>query len=172
MRKGYLAATALIFLLPLCTLAQTTLKATIGWGNSFRIGRWTPIYVTLADYQTRSVILKIHALYGFGAGMEIHQTVVAERQPKVFCLLFPINADAAKISVIATDEESGKTLASEVPQNPANFTAAGHTPLHNLGAGETLIGIGGDVSDGLRIGEILTQAGLPNGVLTTAQLPA
>lgn len=170
MRTAILIAT--LWILPLTTSAQTTLKATFGWGNSVRRGCWTPIFVTLADQQTRSIILHIHGLYGVDTALEIHQRVVAEPQPKNFCVLYPVNSDPSKIAVTATDEQTGQTLAGDIPQNPSDFSPAGHVPIVNLAPEDTLVGISGDITEALKIHEQLSDANLHNGVLTTLELPA
>jgi hypothetical protein len=152
-------------------VGQTTLKPVYGWGNAVRLGRWTCLFVTVADRQTRSCYLEIHGTYGTGAAVLVRQRIVAAPQPTVYALCFPLNADPSHYAVDLVDESTGKTLASRLLQDPSVFTAAGQTPLVQLAAGDTLIGISGNIDDAIALKTQLAQANLPAGVIDQARVP-
>jgi hypothetical protein len=153
------------------TVGQTTLKPVYGWGNAVRLGRWTCLFVTVADQQTRACFLEVHGTYGTGSAVLVRQRVVAAPQPTVYALYFPLNADPSHIAVSLIEESTGKTLASRLMQDPNSFTAAGQTPLIQLAAGDTLIGITGNIDDALALKTQLAQANLIAGVIEPARLP-
>jgi hypothetical protein len=152
-------------------VGPTTLKPVYGWGKAVRLGRWTCLFVTVADRQTRSCILQIHGTYGTGAAVLVRQTVVAEPRPRVYALFFPLNADPSHIAVELIDESTGKILAGRLMQDPNSFTAAGQTPLIQLAADDTLIGITGNLDDALLLQTQLAQANLTAGVIDPSRLP-
>lgn len=146
-------------------------KAVYGWGDAVRLGRWTCLFVTVADAQTRSAEIQVQGTYGTGTVLLIGQTVVVEPRPRVYALLFPLNADPSHIAVLVKDSETGKMIASQVLENPAGFTPAGHVPVKLLGASDTLIGIGGDVGDALLLQAQFSRANLVSGILNSSKLP-
>ncbi|MGD0463832.1 MAG: hypothetical protein ABSB74_15200 [Tepidisphaeraceae bacterium] len=152
---------------------QTMLKATAGWGDAMRLGRWTPVFVAVADPQTRDVDLQIHGTYGEKSlAVCVHQTAVAQPRPTTYALLFPLNAQPSRIEVIVADEKTGQTLATQAMQNPASFSPAGHVPMRLLGPREFLVGISGDIGDAMQLQAQLDRAGLVGGILDPIKLPA
>ncbi|MGD1276917.1 MAG: hypothetical protein ABR964_06815 [Tepidisphaeraceae bacterium] len=154
------------------TEAQATLKAVYGWGHAARLGRWDCLFVTVADQQTRAAILQVHGAYGVGAAMLVQQRIALQPQSVVYALLFPLNAEASHIVVSVQDEQTGRTLASQVLQEPANFFPAGQTPVEFVATNDPLIGIAGDITDASMIQAQLAAARLASGILNTVKLPA
>ena len=71
---------SLLFIPP--AFSQEIRNVTVGWGNSLRLGRWTPVFVTVEDAQPREIDLQIHGSYGEkSAALWLHQTAVAEPRP-------------------------------------------------------------------------------------------
>lgn len=146
---------------------------TVGWGNDLRLGRWTPVFVTVEDPQAREVDLQIHGSYGEKSeALWLHQTAVAEPRPDTYALLFPINAQLSRVEVIVSDLQTGRTLGTQALQNNASFSPAGRVPMRVLAPEDLLIGISGDIDDCLRLQGQLDRAGILAGVLDPMRLPA
>ena len=153
--------------------AQEIRNVTFGWGDAVRIGRWTPVFVTVEDAQVRDVDLQVHGTYGEkGEAMWVHQTAVAQPLPVTYALLFPVNAQLAKIVVVVSDLKTGRTLGTQALQVNSAFSPAGKTPMHLLAANDTLIGISGNVDDALRVAAQLGKGEIRAGVLDPMKLPA
>ncbi|HEX4055821.1 MAG TPA: hypothetical protein VHX86_16275 [Tepidisphaeraceae bacterium] len=152
---------------------QTMLKVNVGWGDAMRMGRWTPVFVAVANPQTREVDLQIHGTYGEKSlAVWVHQIAVAQPRPTTYELLFPLNGQPARIEVIVSDEKTGRTLAAQALQNPASFSPAGRVPMRLLGPNDFLAGISGEIGDAMRLQAQLNQAGLVGGILDPIRLPA
>jgi hypothetical protein len=151
---------------------QTMLKVTTGWGDVIRLGRWTPVFLSVADPETRDVELRIHGTYGEKSlALMVHQTAVISPRPTTYALLFPVNAQLSHIEVIVADAKTGRTLAAQALQNPAGFSTAGNVPARLLGPGEFLIGVSGEIGDALRLQAQLEKGGLAAGILDPIKLP-
>src|SRR5580704_11934340 len=113
--------------------AQEIRNVTFGWGHTIRQGRWTPVFVTVEDSQTRRIDLQIHGTYAEkGQALWLHQTAVAQSLPVTYELLYPINAQLSRIEVIVSDLQTGKTLGTQALQNNASFSPAGNVPMQIL----------------------------------------
>jgi hypothetical protein len=163
-------------LLPLILVSaargQEIRKVSVGWGDDLRLGRWTPVFVTVEDSQAREVDLQIHGSYGEkSAALWLHQTAVAEPRPDTYALLFPINAQLSRVEVIVSDLQTGQTLGTQALQNNASFSPAGRVPMRVLAPEDLLIGISGDIDDCLRLQGQLDRAGIWAGILDPMRLP-
>jgi hypothetical protein len=148
-------------------------NVTVGWGDTLRLGRWTPVYVTVANPRPREIDLQIHGTYGEkSAALWLHQTAVAEPQPDTYCLLFPINAQLSRIEVILSDRQTGRTLGTRVLQNDSSFSSGGRLPKRLLAPDDVLIGISGNIDDAIRLEAQFQRAAIPVGVLDPLRLPA
>jgi hypothetical protein len=167
-----LAALACLLLTCASTCAQTTVKASIGWGDALRLGRWTPVFITVADARERTVRLEIHGTSGKSAAVWVQQRVVALPRPTTYALLYPLNGDLAHTQITVTDDLTGQTLATMVLEDFSKFTAAGQSPLKMLAPGDTLIGISGDIGEAMQLKSQLKSANLESGLLDDIKLPA
>jgi hypothetical protein len=166
---------ALLFSLLLLpnAFADEIQNVTVGWGDALRLGRWTPVYITVADPQPREIDLQIHGTYGEKTeALWLHQTAVAEPQPDTYCLLFPINAQLSRIEVIVSDVKTGRTLGTRVLQNDSSFSSSGRQPKRILAPNDILIGISGNIDDAITLEAQLRRAAVPVGILDPLRLPA
>jgi hypothetical protein len=176
-KNRWIGALALCFVLlaaPLHARAQTSLKAVIGWGDAARLGRWTPLFVTVADSQGRSIIVAVEGSYGVSGSFQVRQraTVQPSRQATTYLLLIPLNAQPSRTAVTISDEITGKTLARQVLEQPASFDPAGKIPVRLVQTDHTLIGISGDVANAMLLQAQLHRAGLVSGILGSLKLPS
>ena len=101
------------------------LKATAGWGDTMRLGRWTPLFVAVADRRRAMSICRFTERTGeIGGHLGASDRSGAAAADDV-ALLFPLNAQPARIEVIVSDLKTGQTLATQALQNPASFLPAG-----------------------------------------------
>jgi hypothetical protein len=154
--------------------AQTTLKAVYGWGNAARLGRWTCLFVTVRvpDPVPIEATLQIEGTYSTGAALSISEPMVVESRPRLYLVLFPLNADPTRLAVTLRRQSNGKTLATQILLDPEAFTPAGRVPPILLSANSGLIGIGGNVADAALLQSQLSQTGLTAGILNEMKLPA
>jgi len=169
-------ALAAILVICFCAVChgQTTLKAVYGWGNAARLGRWTCLLVTVdvANSPPMPATLEVAGTYGTGAALTIRQEMIVESRPRVYELLFPLNADPTRLAVTLRRQSDGKMLATQLLLDPTVFSPAGHVPITLLAADAGLIGLGGNVSDASLLQAQLAQAGLTAGIFNEAKLPA
>jgi hypothetical protein len=152
---------------------QTMLKVTSGWGDAMRLGRWTPVFLSVADAETRDVDLQIHGSYGEKSlALLVHQTAVISPRPTTYALLYPLNAQPSRVEVIVSDLKTGRTLATAGLQNPDGFSVAGKVPKRLLGPGDFLVGVSGEIGSALRLQAQMDRAGLVAGILNPIRLPA
>jgi len=149
--------------------SQEIRNVTVGWGDAVRLGRWTPVFVTVEDPQVREIDLQIHGTYGEkNEALWLHQTAVAQPTPTIYSLLYPFNAQPSRIVVIVSDKQTGRTLDSRAIQNNSSI----QMPMRLLGPNEILIGLSGNIDDFLALKAQLQRAGISAGVLDPLRLPA
>jgi hypothetical protein len=154
-------------------VAQEIHHVTVGWGDTIRLGRWTPIYVTVSDPHAREIDLQIHGTYGEKSeALWMHQTAVAEPQPDTYCILYPINAQLSRIEVIVSDSQTGRTLGTRVLQSDSSFSSGGRLPQRLLAPQDVLIGVSGSIDDMTKLESQCKFAEIPAGILAPLRLPA
>ena len=72
--------------------AKTSLDVEVGWEGTVRMGRWTPVQVTLSDPSQPSAVVEIAAAHDAIFTMRVHQFVgTLGAQAKTFMLYVPMN---------------------------------------------------------------------------------
>jgi hypothetical protein len=161
-----------VILIP-AAVGQEIRNVTVGWGDAIRLGRWTPVFVTVEDAQPREIDLQIHGTYGEKSeALWLHQTAVAQPLPVTYCLLYPINAQLSRIEVIVSDAQSGRTLGTRTLQDDSAFSPASRMPIRLLAPNDIHIGISGNVDDAESLKAQLKRAGVSAGILDAYHLPA
>jgi hypothetical protein len=118
--------------------AQTTLKATRGWGGKERTGRWNPVLVPVADATARNVKLEFVLPGHDGFAAVIEQEFGAGPVPATHELLTPLHYTAWQRSVVVLrDAETGKLLA----QYPRARGASPDVPT--VGSSQLFVGLSG-----------------------------
>jgi hypothetical protein len=117
-QRALLAATAILLLLAgNVSQAKTKLEVEIGWEGVVRLGRWTPVAVTLTDPAMPNAAVEISAAHDPMFSMRVRQNVGAlGPQPKTFVLYTPVNGylgvnAGSVLSIVVRDADSGKLLA-------------------------------------------------------------
>ncbi|MCY2951802.1 MAG: hypothetical protein NTU53_07465 [Planctomycetota bacterium] len=106
--------------------ANLTMRAQIGWDGVFRVGRWTPIYITLADDQAfpaRNVQLDIIAPHDNTFAMRVRQYVAVRPEASTFILYAPLTFQAGEAVAVVRDAKTGRSL-GELPFDSVTASTA------------------------------------------------
>jgi hypothetical protein len=94
------------------TRADTSLTVDLGWGSSYRLGRWAPVFVTASDDRTRAVMIEVYVPHDQIHGMVIRQFVTIGPTPSTFPLYAPFPNSMETLTVtIRADGPFGRKLA-------------------------------------------------------------
>lgn len=107
-------------LLLLCTASvragdATRLSAELGWGGAYRVGRWTPLFLTISHDRPSSAVIEVTAAHSGPQGVRIVQPVTIGPTPTTFCLFLVAGYDVELINVDVRDGEGGPLLKSRRP---------------------------------------------------------
>jgi hypothetical protein len=138
---------ALILCLLLVTVsaqAKTALDVEVGWEGVMRMGRWTPVQVTLSDPDGANALVEISAAHDQIFSMRVREPVGAiTAQPKTFIFYVPVNGYiglgmGSVLSVVVRDAGTGKVLAHTREEDSRAFN-----PVQQVDAQGQLIGTSG-----------------------------
>lgn len=106
----------LFALLSLCphASAQLTMQAGLGFDGLFRAGRWTPIYLTVADPKAlpaRNVFIEILAPHDGAFSMRLRHYLAVHPEPSTAILYAPLTYQAGDTIAVARDAATGRKLA-------------------------------------------------------------
>ena len=157
----------------LCSLtgtarAETTLTVRIGWDNLVRSDRWNPVFITLSDPKTRTVVVEFRAPHDSFYGMRVRQSMAIGPQPQTFPLYMPMRYFfSGDVAVVVRDGATGKKLAEYDGRQPGAFSRvqAGDSGRHFLG-------ISGRPTGLTSVTSALENARLQSGYLNPYELPA
>jgi hypothetical protein len=105
----------IIGILPLSSAAATTLRVEIGWGETFRPGRWTPLFITVSDPTPRNADLEIRAPHDAIHAMIINQRVAVGQAPTTYVVYVPLVYPADDLSIRLRDSRTHREMAHELP---------------------------------------------------------
>src|SRR5262245_47706588 len=83
--------------------AATTVKMEVGWDKTFRVGRWTPIFVTATDSTPRSVLIDLYISHDQSNGIHIRQNAAIGPAPTTFAVFAPLGIIRDDISITLRD---------------------------------------------------------------------
>lgn len=105
--------------------AKTRLDLDVGWDGSVRVGRWSPVFITLTDPDGPDAFVEVAAPHDIMHGMRVRQFVgTLGPQPKTFVLYLPMNSvygpyGTPPVSVVVRRADNGKVLARIRDDEPA-----------------------------------------------------
>ena len=122
--------------------AEEGITARVGWGNTYRAGRWHPIYITAESSPPREVVAHVEGMHNPPRAMSIANRFTLSPAATTHTVFFPLGepADLRRTSLILRDATSGKRIAS---RNLSFTPAPKQAPL-----GQPLIGVSGEKSTG------------------------
>ncbi|HTL30848.1 MAG TPA: hypothetical protein VL282_16575, partial [Tepidisphaeraceae bacterium] len=91
--------------------AETSLLVRLGWDGIYRAGRWTPIYITTADSQPRSVNLEVSCPHDGIFAMQVRQSFTIGPQEQTFPIYCPTTYSLDQLTVTLRDSNTDKLLA-------------------------------------------------------------
>ena len=150
-RYALLLAVALFLLappVPRASAADATLNVDIGWGQSIRMGRWTPVTVTVSDPDGRDGLIELSTEHDRLYGMRVRQHLgTMSKVPRTFQLLVPINNYAPyygdPVWVVLRDAKTGKTLARTLRPDEMAGPTRNRPQLTNVDPAGSFIGLTG-----------------------------
>lgn len=134
---------------------EVSMDVDIGFNSAYRMGAWTPLYVTIASRTPRAVRIEVNFPHDQTAAMKIVQQVSATPTPATYMLLAPATFyDVTLLSISIIDARSNRRLAIYEPQNAPNTRAppravsggelfvvyAGEAPVPRVDLGELAMG--------------------------------
>lgn len=167
---------AIVHLLLACAspaLAKVQLSIDVGWNNRFRVGRWTPIYVTLQDSAPRQVLLEIYAPTDRRYAMKTIESVAIGPQPVTVAMYVPLSYQINESSVSVRDAGSGRLLENLVLSD--NSAYPGQPSMGGpevIDTGNVFIGVSGNASTERLLSAQLNYDRGKTGFVTPVRLPA
>ena len=117
----------------------TSLAVKVGWGGRVQPDRWNPVYITLSDPATRSVLFEFRAPHGGFSGMKSRQVITIGPEPQTFIVYMPLRQFMPEdLSFVVRDATTRRKLA-DYPGDPY-FSFA---PVGGTSPGYSLLGISG-----------------------------
>jgi hypothetical protein len=105
----------IIGILPLSSAAATTVSVDIGWGNAFRVGRWTPLFITVSDPTPRNADLEVRAPHDPIHAMIINQRIAVGPAPATYVVYVPLVYPVDDLSIRVRDSKTHREIAHELP---------------------------------------------------------
>ena len=140
---------ALLILLTCCadSHAKVGAKIDFGWDGTFRVSRWTPVFITLFDDQAspaRNVVLEILAPHDNSFAMRIRQHFAISTEPTVHTVYLPLTYSLSETILIVKDAKSGRKLFESTFENkPVNGQVQGGYVNPAQGTDDYVIGMSG-----------------------------
>lgn len=148
---------------------EVSMDVDIGFNSAYRMGAWTPLYVTIASRTPRAVRIEVNFPHDQTAAMKIVQQVSATPTPATYMLLAPATFyDVSLLSVSVIDSRNSRRLANFEPQNAPSTRA----PPRAVSGGELFVVYAGEAPvPRVDLGELATGA-LQVGSVEANRLPA
>ena len=108
--------------------AVVTLDVSVGWGDSYRPGRWTPVYVTAASDRARAVTITVDAPHGSAFGTLTRQPVTLNPGPATFPIYVPLGHNPDEITVTLRDAGTDRRITSWPSRDPDADPKGPETP--------------------------------------------
>src|SRR4051794_30780473 len=79
--------------------AKVEMDVTLGWQGPYRVGRWTPLFITATDSLPRQVILEIYAPTDQNYAMKVRQSFPIGPTPVTRAIYVPLTYTLEQASV-------------------------------------------------------------------------
>lgn len=141
-----------------------------GWGDQYRMGRWMPLFVTLADNPARAALLEVSSPYDMNYEVAIRQQIAISPSPATYPLYLPLN-NTTETQLTVRDAASGKILLSASLEDLIHGPGSGRSPYWGP-TNQTFVGVSGRSATVRRAVGQLHEAGCQSGSLEIPRLPA
>ncbi|MGB7156666.1 MAG: hypothetical protein WBD40_01290 [Tepidisphaeraceae bacterium] len=120
--------------------AEAAVGVEVGWGNTYRAGRWNPIYVTAESSSPREVIAVVEGVTGAPRTMTIRNRFALSPSASTHAVFFPLGElpDLRDTVLTLRDPATFKRIAGM----KLNLTP----PVQQAPLGQPMIGVSGDGS--------------------------
>ncbi len=170
MRRLFLALSLLLALASPCA-AKIQLDIDVGWNNQFRPGKWTPLYVTLADNSPHQVDLELYCPTDRRYAMVVRQGLTIGPTPVTVALYVPLSYQLDETSITIRDSGSGRRLETQIVSDFPVYGANGTGP-QPVDPDRLFIGVSGDAEGARTIATQFGQAPVTSSYLAPSRLPA
>ncbi|MDQ3441006.1 MAG: hypothetical protein M3478_11730 [Planctomycetota bacterium] len=112
----------------------------VGWGNTYRAGRWNPIYITAASNPPREVVAHVEGVHSAPHAMSVANRFALSPSASTHAVFFPLgeSSELRQTSLLLRDAATGKRIAA--------MNLALTPPLEQAPLGQPLIGVSGEKS--------------------------
>lgn len=94
---------------------STRLSVDLGWDGVCRVGRWTPLFITLSHDRALAATIELNAPHTGQQGMRIVQPVTIGPTPTTFTLFFVPVYDLEQLGIEVRAADDGRLLAAQRP---------------------------------------------------------
>ncbi|MEO6436069.1 MAG: hypothetical protein ABIP55_09940 [Tepidisphaeraceae bacterium] len=165
-----MAWTAALFLGAAGASAKTAVDVSVGWGDRFRPGRWTPLYVTVSDSTQRQAVVEVYAPTDRRYAMRIREGLAIGPTPVTIPIYVPVSYELNETSISIHDADSYKRLENVIlSDQPAFNGAAGPQAIGN---NQLFIGISGKAGTERLVQSQFQQPNIATSYLAPSRLPA
>lgn len=91
--------------------AETTLDIQTGLDDRFRVGRWSPVFLTVQSDKPRTVIVELRVPNASSSAMTIRQAIGVNTQSQKYVMYAPLGVYYDPLRATLFDAESNKVLA-------------------------------------------------------------
>src|SRR5439155_498913 len=147
-------------------VATVQMDVTVGWSNRFRPGRWTPLYVTLAESAPRQVVIDIYSPTDRRYALRASQGLATGPSPVTVALYAPLSYRVDEAVVTVRDATSGKRLADFVLSDYPAYPGSAMRGPEAIDSAAIFAGISGS-PDGQR----LLESQIAHNTIRTALIP-
>jgi hypothetical protein len=147
---------------------KTKLDVEVGWGDKFRPGRWTPLYITAADTTQRQAVIEIYAPTDRRYAMRVQQGLAVGPNPITVPLFVPLSYQLQETTVSVHDAGSFRRLANLILGDTPAYQGQTSGPVP-IGTNQLLIGISGKSSSERLVAAQFEQQNIVTGYLNPAR---
>jgi hypothetical protein len=105
--------------------AKTTLDIQTGLDDRFRVGRWSPVFLTVQSDRPRTVIVELRVPNASASAMTIRQAIGVSTQPQKYVMYAPLGVYYDPLRATVFDADSGKPLARWPEREGENIDRGG-----------------------------------------------
>ena len=120
--------------------AESGVDVRVGWGNTYRAGRWNPIYITSASTPPREVIAHVEGMHNAPHAMVVAHRFALSPDESTHVAFFPLgeSPELGRTTLVLRDATTAKRIAA--------MNLALTPPLEQAPLGQPLIGVSGERS--------------------------